>query len=60
MPRQKKDAIALNLKLARQVAEMLDEYCRDTGQTKTMAIERMLTNEIQEYYAQPEGKRVPR
>ena len=60
MPREKKDAVAVNLKLARQVAEMLDRYCKETGQTKTLAIERMLTNEIRKYYALPEGKRVPR
>lgn len=60
MPRPKKDAIPLNIKLDRYISERLADYCEKTGQTKTLAIERMLQNELEQYYMQPEGKRVPR
>ena len=60
MPRNKKDAVMLNIRLDRVIAETLADYCERTGQTKTMAVERMLQNELKKYYQQPEGKRVPR
>ena len=60
MPREKKDAVVLNIKLARKVSEMLNDYCEDTGQTKTTAIERILANEIHEYFTQPKGERIPK
>lgn len=60
MGRQKKEAVLLSLKLEKTIAEKLVKYCEETGQSKTTAIERMLTNELQQYYQQPDGKRVPR
>ena len=60
MSRQKKDAAILNVKLDRQISEKLEQYCLETGQSKTVAVERMLVNELTEYYKQPEGRRVPR
>ena len=60
MPRQKKDAVLLSLKLDRQINELLQRYCDETGQSKTTAIERMLHNELEMYFEQPEGKRIPR
>ncbi len=60
MPRQKKDAVLLSLKLERHINERLEKYCAETGQTKTTAIERMLQNELEKYFEQPEGKRIPR
>lgn len=60
MPRQKKDAVLLSLKLERQINDRLEKYCAETGQTKTTAIERMLQNELEKYFEQPEGKRIPR
>lgn len=41
--RPKKDYISLNVKLDADVAESLNEYCKFTGQTKTLAVERALT-----------------
>lgn len=58
--RPKKDYQILSLRLDRSVSEKLEDYCRETGQSKTMAVERMLANELEEYYSQAEGKRVPR
>ena len=60
MGRTKKDAVMLSLKLDRSIGELLDRYCEETGQNRTTAIERMLANELQVYFQQPEGKRVPR
>ena len=60
MPRKKKEAVYLNIRLEKSISDMLVEYCEQTGQTKTTAIERMLANELDQYYQQPEDKRVPR
>ena len=60
MGRQRKDAVLLSLKLERAIAEKLVKYCEETGQSKTTAIERILGKEIDDYFKQPEGKRVPR
>ena len=60
MARQKKDAVVINMKLLRSIAEELEKYCEETGQSKTMAIERMVDNELKIYFSQEEGKRVPR
>lgn len=60
MPRSKKDAVMLNIRLNRAIAETLADYCERTGQTKTTAVERMLENELKKYFQQPEKKRVPR
>ena len=59
MARPKKDGETLSLYIDRTVKERLQEYCNETGQTKTLAIERMLTEELDKYFAQPEGKRIP-
>jgi hypothetical protein len=59
MGRPKKDAIVLHMKIDREVSKMLDEYCNQTGQSKTTAVERILLKEIKEYFNQPEGKRIP-
>lgn len=59
MPRPKKDAVPLNIRLDKTVADRLAEYCETTGQTKTTAIERLLSGALDEYYAKPKDKRVP-
>ncbi|MBR2675736.1 MAG: hypothetical protein IKE28_02320 [Solobacterium sp.] len=60
MPRPKKDAVSLNIKLATEVSNMLEEYCKETGQPKTTAIERILDAAFKDYFSQPEGKRIPK
>ena len=40
--RPKKDYVSLNVKLDADVAESLNDYCKLTGQTKTLAVERAL------------------
>lgn len=49
MPREKKDAVRLNCKLDRVVGERLEKYCDVKGQTKTMAVERILTEHFDKY-----------
>lgn len=52
MPRQKKDAKILNIRLAANVNDQLEQYCEDSGQTKTIAVERALSMFIDDYYAE--------
>lgn len=59
MSRQKKDGQAVNLYLDRKIMQRLEEYCAETGQTKTLAMERMLSKELDKYFEQPAGKRIP-
>lgn len=60
MARPKKDASSAHFYLDNSLQERLEKYCEETGQSKTLAVERMLTNELDKYYSQPKGKRVPR
>ena len=43
MGRPAKDSKALNLRLDSKVWDRLEEYCQETGITKTTAVERILT-----------------
>ena len=42
MAQRKKDYIALNIKMDATLMHRLVEYCDDVGQTKTMAVERII------------------
>lgn len=48
MPRHAKDAKALNIKMDRAIYERLEDYCEEAGQTKTLAIERILKKFLDE------------
>ena len=48
MPRAKKDAKAFCCKLDRLIFEKLEEFCRLSGQSKTMVIERSLEKYLNE------------
>ncbi|MBR6428545.1 MAG: TraY domain-containing protein [Clostridia bacterium] len=43
MPRKKKDAKFLNIRLDRQIHEELEAFCTETGRTKTKAVEMVLS-----------------
>lgn len=43
MARAKKDGKFLNIYLEKSVSDRLENYCNETGLTKTTAIERLLT-----------------
>lgn len=42
MPRQKKDYIPLHIKMDTNLMKRLEDYCEKAGQTKTLAIERIV------------------
>ena len=42
MAQQKKDYIALHIKMDAPLMRRLEEYCDEAGQTKTMAVERII------------------
>ena len=43
MAKQNKDWKTLNIKLDRTVYEQLEKYCEETGLSKTVAVERILS-----------------
>ena len=42
MSRTKKDAKILNIKLDREIHEQLEQFCDESGMTKTIAVEKIL------------------
>lgn len=44
MPRQKKDAKILNIKLAREISDQLEQFCEESGISKTVATEKNYRN----------------
>lgn len=57
MPRPKKDSKVLNIKLSVQVYDKLEEFCDESGLTKTLAVERFLNKCLDEYFSKPESER---
>lgn len=49
MAREKKDGRHINLYIEREIIEMLEQYCKEVRQTKTVAIERALKQYLLEY-----------
>lgn len=58
MPRQKKDAIMINVKLERGIHDRLDHFCSETGMTRTVALERILNQYLDKYFQKPENERL--
>ena len=57
MPRAKKDARMLSIKLASEVHDRLDQFSEETGMNKTIAVEKILTKFFDEYFQKPEEER---
>lgn len=57
MPRQKKDAKILNIKLASEINEKLEGFCKETGVSKTIAVEKILHRYFEAYFNKPESER---
>ena len=53
MPRAKKDAKVLNVKLATPVYDQLEEFCEESGMSKTVAAEKIFTQFFNEYFERP-------
>lgn len=51
MPRQKKDAKILNIKLAREISDQLEQFCEETGVSKTIATEKILSKYFEDISA---------
>lgn len=49
MPKPKKDWKALNIKIQSEVYERLEKYCEETGLSKTVAVERILSKVFKEH-----------
>ena len=49
MSKPKKDWKALNIKIQSGVYEELEKYCEETGLSKTVAVERILSKAFKEY-----------
>lgn len=49
MAKQNKDWKALNIKLDRTVYEQLEKYCEETGLSKTVAVERILSKAFEKH-----------
>lgn len=47
MPRPKKDSVPISLLMDRQIAKLLDDYCKENYLTKTAAIEKAVTLMLQ-------------
>lgn len=58
MPRSKKDARILNIKLATPVHDRLDAFCEESGINKTVAAEKIFTQFFDDYFSRPEDERV--
>ena len=57
MPRPKKDAKILNIKLATPISEQLEKFCAETGMSKTIATEKMLSQYMEKYFSKSEQER---
>lgn len=57
MPRQKKDAKILNIKLAREISNQLEQLCEESGISKTVATEKILSKYFEEYFSRLEEER---
>ncbi|MCI8312976.1 MAG: hypothetical protein HFI12_12345 [Lachnospiraceae bacterium] len=58
MARAKKDGRYVNYDIEREIYEKLEKYCEEVGQTKTVAIERILTKYLDNYFNVSEEKRI--
>ncbi len=49
MPRQKKESQPFSIRMNKAIYERLNEYCEESGQSKTVAIERAISMYIDDY-----------
>ena len=49
MARQKKDSHPITIRMEQGLYERLEKYCKQSGQPKTVALERALTSYIDTY-----------
>lgn len=57
MPRPKKQAKYLNVYLDKQIYDSLSEFCIESGQSKTVAVERAIQMYVKNFGEQKEGEK---
>ena len=57
MSRPKKDYKVLSIKLSTPIHEKLEFFCKESGLSKTIAVEKLLDRFLDEYFAKPENER---
>ena len=57
MPRTKKDARILNIKLSSPIYDKLDAFCEESGMSKTVAAEKIFQHFFERYFEIPEAER---
>lgn len=57
MPRPKKDGKYLNVNIDREIYDRLEQYADELGQTKTVAIERILKQHLDRWDAEKQGSK---
>lgn len=56
MARAKKDNVPVSVRLEKGIFEKLSKFCEDSGQPKTVAVERALEMYIDDYYEKMGGE----
>ncbi len=57
MAQIRKDSKIVNMKLDRSVYDKLEQFCDETGLSKTAATEKILDQYLSDYFEKPEDKR---
>ena len=57
MSRPKKESKILNIKLSMPINDKLEQFCEETGMTKTTATEKIMAQFFEEYFNRPEEDR---
>lgn len=57
MAQIKKDAKIINMKIEKSIYAKLDQFCEETGLSKTAATEKILEQYLNDYLKQPENMR---
>ena len=58
MPRPKKESKNLNIRLDASTHMRLEDFCEETGMTKTVAVEKILDRYFETYFLRPKEDRV--
>ena len=58
MPKAKKDAKKATFYLSTEIIEKLEQYCDETGLSKTVAVERFIDKCIKNYAEKEKAERV--
>lgn len=57
MAREKKQKVNVSFRLEKDLNAQLEQFCEETGATKTGAVENILKKFLNEYFAKPRDER---